>query len=368
MQITKLHINQLKITKKPLILAKIMRFTNFMSIVLANQFVKLGRLLKLFIPIFLGFQLFICTASAQFTATPKIKPEIPVRQNLESSEVSTQSEESIVETKPAKQIFGEISKPISLAARAIGSYAKGCLVGAQSLEINGPTWQVMRVSRNRNWGHPELISFLEDLAEAAPKLGWAGLMVGDLAQPRGGPMLTGHTSHQIGLDADIWLREMPKRNLTKKEREEMSPISMLKENMSNPGADRRVDLTKWSDVHAKLIRRAAEDERVARIFVSPAIKSALCEFEKGQRTWLRKIRPWWGHHYHFHVRIGCPKDSVGCENQAPPPPDDGCGKELDWWLTDEPWVPKKDAKPSIKKKDLQLSELPQECAMVVSAQ
>jgi penicillin-insensitive murein DD-endopeptidase len=68
----------------------------------------------------------------------------------------------------------------------------------------------MRLSRNRNWGHPRLVTYLERLAKDARSFGWSGLLVGDLSQPRGNPMPTGHTSHQIGLDADIWLTPMPK--------------------------------------------------------------------------------------------------------------------------------------------------------------
>jgi murein endopeptidase len=30
-----------------------------------------------------------------------------------------------------------------------------------------------------------------------------GLLIGDMSQPRDGPMLYGHSSHQIGLDVDI---------------------------------------------------------------------------------------------------------------------------------------------------------------------
>ncbi len=112
-------------------------------------------------------------------------------------------------TTPARELFGRKTKPVPLAARSIGGYAKGCLAGAVALPINGPTWQVMRLSRNRNWGHPLLIAFLERLAQGAKKVGWNGLLVGDMSQPRGGPMLTGHASHQIGLDADIWLTPMP---------------------------------------------------------------------------------------------------------------------------------------------------------------
>src|SRR5687767_12902571 len=56
----------------------------------------------------------------------------------------------------AKALFGAATEPAPLAARSIGGYAKGCLAGGMSLPINGPNWQVMRLSRNRNWGNPRL--------------------------------------------------------------------------------------------------------------------------------------------------------------------------------------------------------------------
>ncbi|MGH6830558.1 MAG: penicillin-insensitive murein endopeptidase, partial [Methylocella sp.] len=130
----------------------------------------------------------------------------------------------------ARELFGAATEPAPLAARSIGGYAKGCLAGGVSLPINGPDWQVMRLSRNRNWGNPRLLDYLERLASDARALdGWPGLLVGDMSQPRGGPMLTGHTSHQIGLDADIWLTPMPDHVLTPEEREDMSAVSMLKD-------------------------------------------------------------------------------------------------------------------------------------------
>nr|WP_305989765.1 penicillin-insensitive murein endopeptidase [Roseibium sp. MMSF_3544] len=274
---------------------------------------------------------------------------------------------------PAKDYFGAADGPAPLKARAIGSYAKGCLAGGASLPNDGPTWQAMRLSRNRTWGHPELIDYMKDLAAGAPKIGWNGLLVGDLAQPRGGPMLFGHASHQIGLDADIWLTEMPNRRLTAEEREQISAISMLKGPLDVKGADRRVDPKKWTDTHARLIRLAASDKRVARIFVNPTIKKALCEFETGKdRAWLRKVRPWWGHHYHFHVRLSCPAGSSGCKNQDPPPPGDGCGSHLTYWLSDEPWVPKNPPKAGekpkvVKKRPMALAALPNACRTVLTA-
>jgi hypothetical protein len=152
---------------------------------------------------------------------------------------------------PANLLFGSVPGPASLAARAIGSYARGCLAGAVSLPINGPDWQVMRLSRDRNWGHPRLLDFLERFANDARHLDhWPGLLVGDMSQPRGGPMVTGHSSHQIGLDVDIWLTPMPDRILTPQERENMTAVSMLKDPFT-------VDPDKWTPLHTKLIKRAA---------------------------------------------------------------------------------------------------------------
>ena len=222
-------------------------------------------------------------------------------------------------------LFGAVTTPAPLAARAIGSYAKGCLSGGVSLPINGPDWQVMRLSRNRNWGHPRLLDYLERLASDARGLdGWPGLLVGDMAQPRGGPMITGHTSHQIGLDADIWLTPMPDRVLTPQEREDITATSMLKDPFT-------VDPNIWTPLHTKLIKRAASYPQVARIFVHPAIKKVLCEQAGKNRAWLSKVRPWWNHYYHFHVRLTCPPGAEDCGNQKPAGSDDGCGKELAEW-------------------------------------
>ena len=305
---------------------------------------------------------------SRFAAAPLPQPAPPERAEI-AAEAAAAVPANVSPSAVAKDLFGAMRSPAPLAARSIGSYAKGCVAGATALAVDGPSWQVMRLSRNRNWGHPELIDMLQRLAADAPRLGWNGLLVGDLAQPRGGPMTSGHASHQIGLDADIWLTPMPDRTLSREERESMSAVSMLKGPSNLKDADRGVDPSKWSDSRARLIRRAAQDPRVARIFAHPGIKQALCRFETGDRAWLRKVRPWWGHHYHFHVRIACPAGSIGCKDQNPPPPGDGCGKELAWWLSDEPWVPKKPAKPAkpAKKKHMTLAALPDACTKVLVA-
>ena len=269
---------------------------------------------------------------------------------------------------PAKMLFGAVTAPAPLEVRAIGSYAKGCLAGGISLPINGPDWQVMRLSRNRNWGHPRLLDYLERLAsDARARDGWPGLLIGDMAQPRGGPMITGHSSHQIGLDADVWLTPMPDRILTRQEREDISATSMLKDPFT-------VDPKIWTPLHTKLIKRAASYPQVARIFVHPAIKKVLCEQAGKDRAWLSKVRPWWGHYYHFHIRLACPPGAEGCENQKPASADDGCGAELANWFKmlrkaeiDAARPAQPGAKPAPKKPPLSLGDLPRECMTVLNS-
>jgi penicillin-insensitive murein endopeptidase len=245
-----------------------------------------------------------------------------------------------------------------MPAQVIGAYAKGCLAGGMELSAAGPTWQVMRPSRNRAWGHPELIEFLQEFAKAVPKAtGWPGMLVGDLAQPRGGPMLTGHASHQVGLDADVWLTPMPTRSLTPDEREAMAPTNLVTSDWND------VDPATWTAAHHAMIRAAASRPGVERIFVNPAIKKALCREATGDRGWLRRVRPMYGHNYHMHIRIGCPKGNASCEPQVATQPGDGCGQELDWWFSQEARNPK----PHKPAPPMRLSALPAACRTVVEA-
>src|ERR1017187_8819467 len=202
---------------------------------------------------------------------------------------------AIAEEKlPAKLLFSGAKLPSLGHAMAIGYYPRGCLQGGVELPVDGPNWQVMRLSRNRNWGHPELIAFLERLADKAQRTaGWPGLLVGDMSQPRGGPMITGHASHQVGLDADIWLRPMPDRELSRQEREDMSATMVVAD--SRKDVDRKV----WTPAHVAIIKAAADDPLVERVFVNAAIKKTLCQAAGTDRAWLQKVRPYWEHDYHF---------------------------------------------------------------------
>ena len=262
--------------------------------------------------------------------------------------------------KQAKQLFGAKRTASKQKPAPYGSYTKGCMAGAEQLPETGPTWQAMRLSRNRNWGHPETIDYIKKLsAFAARQPGWKGLYIGDISQPRGGPMLSGHRSHQIGLDIDIWMLPPKTLNLSRKQRENISSISMRRAKGAYVNSD-------WTRQHHAIIKAAAKDKRVARIFVFPGAKVKMCNDEKGNRAWLRKVRPWWAHHYHFHVRLKCPRGVRGCVNQAEPPKGDGC-KEAEKWVHDilNPPPPDPNPKPRKKRREFVLADLPRQCAGVL---
>ena len=222
--------------------------------------------------------------------------------------------------------WAALARPSPGPARAIGGTALGCLAGGVALSAEGPGWQAVRVSRNRHWGHPAAISLVEHVAMRARATGLPDLWIGDIAQPRGGPMPWGHASHQTGLDVDIWLDLRPKPRVPAAQREDLAIPSLVLPDETT------VDPARWSPRHAQLIRIAAEAPGVDRVLVNHAIKRRLCADHRGE-AWLRRVRPWRGHDSHMHVRLRCPDDSPECRDIAPPPAGDGCDSSLDWWLT-----------------------------------
>ncbi|MCA8881037.1 MAG: penicillin-insensitive murein endopeptidase [Rhodobacteraceae bacterium] len=271
----------------------------------------------------------------------------------------------------AYQLFGAESVGSAHFPEAIGTYAKGCGAGLVELPETGPTWQAMRLSRNRNWGHPATIAFIERLSRfAATQPGWSGLYVGDISQPRGGPMLSGHASHQIGLDADIWMLPPKSVHLSRSEREKISSVSVR-------SADQRHVTGAWTPQHEAILKAAAQDPAVDRIFVTAPAKIAMCAKRRpGDDAWLQKIRPLYGHNYHFHVRMKCPPGSDACVTQRPTVNElskggSGCDETLTWWVTDYLNPPKGPSKPGPKvrgPKDYTLADLPNECRAVLAAQ
>ena len=266
---------------------------------------------------------------------------------------------------PAKELFARKLLPSSGPAHVIGSYSKGCIGGAEQMPITGDTWQVMRLSRNRNWGYPNMVALLKRLSEKVHKdTGWPGILVGDMGQPRGGPALTGHASHQIGLDADIWLTPMPDHLLSREAREDMSATMMVREDRLD------IDPKAWTPEHWKMLRDAAQEPSVQRIFVNAAIKKALCREAKGDRSWLSKVRPWWGHDYHFHIRMRCPPGAKECSGQKDQEGGEGCGQEdFAYWFSDKVLHPKPEEPPKGPEKPhgITLAQLPAACKAVLKA-
>ena len=262
----------------------------------------------------------------------------------------------------AKELFGRKILPAAMPTHVVGFYAKGCIAGAEGLPINGETWQVMRLSRNRYWAHPDMVALVRRLAARAHKdAGWPGILVGDMSQPRGGPMFTGHASHQVGLDADIWLTPMPGRQLSRNEREEMSAVMMVR------GDRLDIEPKVFTPCHLVVIRAAAQEPGVQRIFVNAAIKKALCREAKGDRSWLHKVRPMYGHDYHFHIRIKCPPGSTECETQPDPGDGEGCKPaDLAFWFKDSVIHPKPPKEPPKPKPPMTMAQLPPACRQVLN--
>ena len=272
----------------------------------------------------------------------------------------------------ANQLFGAKTSGSQQDPMPIGSYAKGCAAGLVQLPESGPSWQAMRLSRGRNWGHPELVDFIIDLSQTAQQIGWKGLYVGDMSQPRGGPMTSGHASHQIGLDVDIWQLPPKSLNLSRAEREKISSIPVR-------SADQRSVTKNWTARHQAVMRAAALDPRVDRIFVAAAVKIEMCKTAtRRDKEWLQKIRPVAGHETHFHVRLKCPKGARLCETQKPTVAElskggDGCDETLRWWVTDylnPPKPSKKPKDPPPRKRhprEYTMADLPNQCKDVLAS-
>jgi len=230
--------------------------------------------------------------------------------------------------------WGQIKTPTEGPTTVIGEASNGCIAGAKSLPAEGEGYVSIRRYRNRHFGHPELLRLVAGLGHTMARRGNELVMVGDLSQPRGGLMSSSHRSHQNGLDVDIWFMLAP--SVAVANRDTAGPTDPP--SMVSPDGEGLSPL--WGEDQRYLLKTAAEDPRTDRIFVNAAIKRGLCRRE-ADKGWLRKVRPWFGHDAHFHIRLKCPQDGSQCETQAAIPAGDGCGKDLEWWFSEEARNPKK---------------------------
>ena len=256
----------------------------------------------------------------------------------------------------AKTIFGQFTTPAKTKTESIGKYNKGCLNGGVELPIKGETWQIINSKRGRNWGHPDLISFTKSLSVKAKKIGWKGLYIGDLGNPRGGPTPYGHVSHQSGLEVDIKMKRPNSLDLSPAESNNDPRYGKrLFKELDVVTKDQKNINSNWTKEHMAIIKAAAKNDKVNKIFVNAAIKVWMCKNEGPiDRKWLMKVRPEKGHREHFHVRLKCPERSVNCINTPlwnKYKNIDGCDKQLNWWVTDrlkpKP-KPKKKPKKTVK--------------------
>jgi penicillin-insensitive murein DD-endopeptidase len=208
----------------------------------------------------------------------------------------------------------------------IGSQAAGCIAGAVRLPMDGSGFQTIHPDRSSFWGAPSTIARIERLAERAHAAGLGDLYIEDISRPRGGPLPGGHVSHQLGLDVDVGLDTRPKPALGALERENLALPGLVRPDQ------RGIDPVRWTPHVVTLLHLAATLPEVDRILINPAIKQQLCEEVHGDRSWLRLMRPWYGHAAHMHIRFRCPADQHDCVQAAPPPPGDGCDATLQWWF------------------------------------
>jgi penicillin-insensitive murein endopeptidase len=243
---------------------------------------------------------------------------------------------------------------------AIGDYSGGCLRGGLALPLEGDGYQAMHPSRLRHFGHPDLLDFIAQLGKGARAAQLTDVLVADLSQPRGGRASGGHASHQSGLDVDIWYigPEQPGA-LTSAKREQMRARSVLD---GKRGSIR----TRWAPRVASLLQLTAADARVERVFVHPIIKRELCALPGADRAWLGKLRPWYGHDDHFHVRLACPEGSPDCTPQAQVGSGDGCGDELAWWFSPEARQDREDGKKRYQSKVVGKPPVPPRCHEVIA--
>ncbi|MGE0614710.1 MAG: penicillin-insensitive murein endopeptidase [Bacteriovoracia bacterium] len=253
----------------------------------------------------------------------------------------------------------KFTTPAKGAAQAIGNYTAGCIVGSEELPLSGPGYHVMHPTTGKRFGHPTLIHYVKNLGKQVHRDKLGTLLLGNLNLVRGGPTLVGHMSHQSGLDIDIWFWLTPEANrpqLTAQEREDWGAKSVV--NLKTYKVLKKL----WTPKHVKILKYAAQAPEVERIFVHAAVKRALCQATRGkksERKWMAKVRPWFEHHDHFHVRLRCPEGSPLCKKQEAIPPGDGCGSELDWWFSDE--ARQKTASPERKAEAFKMPKLPPEC-------
>lgn len=267
--------------------------------------------------------------------------------------LTTSCSHNKTEEEIGKLDWHEKEHPTNNQPQTYGSYTAGCINGAIKLAEKGTGYKNTSALNERNYAHESLINAITKLSESTHAKYGANLLIGDLSHARGGPAsikTSAHRSHQNGLDADIWYKTVP---------DDFVVNSAITAQSVLTRSGRSISRKHWKTINSDIIRSAARYQNVERILVNPAIKKQLCKEYKNAK-WLRKVRPWWGHSKHFHLRMSCPKSNKHCKKQDPTPNKSGCGAELDWWFSEEAANMGKE-KSATKRKS---PKLPQQCQSV----
>lgn len=259
----------------------------------------------------------------------------------------------IVKNSTGQNPFAKHTDPLPGPVKIFGGYANGCLAGAAKLDKSGPGYEVLRLSRNRFFGHPNLVDLLKRAGTQAPVD--MALLYGDMSQPHGGPMPKGHNSHQMGLDVDVWFKFLSaheRSTLTDDVRENIQPTFVVAPDRLHVDAN-------WTSEHERVLLWFAQQPEVDRIFVHPSIKKHLCQTQP-HVAGLMKVRPWYGHDEHFHVRLKCPTGQPGCVGQLPVERIE-CDAALEWWFSPEAVEKEKEYRDDLKIKEFRL---PGECEAI----
>ena len=232
----------------------------------------------------------------------------------------------MLSARAAEAQYGPSGPPAPGPLHIIGGGKNGgCIAGAVPMPQQGDGYQTIHSSLSHFYGAPVAVQGIMLLGQRARENGLPPLLVEDISLPRGGPMPGGHISHQVGLDADVALDMRSRGYLSEGQRESIRIASLVRPDY------RDISPPMWSEPVVRLLWLAATLPGVDRVLVNAAIKQQLCRTVTGDRSWLRYIRPWYGHAAHMHIEFKCPPGQVDCVVHAPPPPGDGCDS-LQWWF------------------------------------
>ncbi|MDX1949745.1 MAG: penicillin-insensitive murein endopeptidase [Rickettsiales bacterium] len=244
-------------------------------------------------------------------------------------------------------------------SESIGTHNNGCMLYSAELSKNSQDYKLPRVERGHNYGHPEMVELLEDYSYRVKQMTGKELLIADISKKNGGPVFMLHSSHQTGLDADIWFTLYDaKQNLSSEDIKTLQPLNMADEKGKSVSSF-------WGSNQEDILKLFAQNDKVDRIFVNYNIKNYYCSKFKNE-DWQKKIRPWWGHNEHFHIRLKCPKNSEECISKGQEIKNDGCGSELAWWFSDEAKQPKSKKEAEAKLTEEQILErLPNRCKEIL---